>query len=213
MYHILCFGDSNTYGFIAGAGGRYDESIRWTRLLQKNLGEDYYVIEEGLNGRSTVFEDPYKKFLKGIDLLEVSIASHNPIDLVILMLGTNDVKADFKTGPKEIRDGLECLIKKLRDPMIYNKAVLIVSPIHIRESIVTSVFCESFGGLNGVELSKKLAPAFKELAKQYNCDFLDAAEYAVADDTDAIHLDAKGHAALAAAFYNKIKEIQNDRFK
>ena len=207
LKNIMCFGDSNTYGFIAGNGGRYDEHTRWTRLLQRRLGENYYVIEEGLNGRTTVFDDPDKKFLNGSEYLEMCIATHRPLDLVILMLGTNDTKERYQAGPAEIARGLEKLIRMLRDPGIYHNHVLIISPIHINESILTSEYCDSYHGLEGMEKSKQLAGEYARLAKEYNCFFLDAADYAAADDKDAIHLDAKGHAALAEAIYHKLKEI------
>ncbi len=205
--NILCFGDSNTYGFIAGAGGRYDANTRWTRLLQKHLGDSYYVIEEGLNGRTTAFDDPDKKFMNGSEYLEMCVAAHRPLDLVILMLGTNDTKERYQAEPEDIAGGLETLLRILRNPEIYNKDILIIAPIHISESILKSEYCESFHGLEGAEKSKKLAPEYSRLAKEYHCFFMDAAFYAAADETDAIHLDAKGHEALAEALYHKIKEI------
>jgi lysophospholipase L1-like esterase len=172
LMNILCFGDSNTYGFIAGSGGRYDENTRWTRLLQKKLGSSYYVIEEGLNGRTTVFDDPEKKFMNGSEYLEMCIATHRPIDLVIVMLGTNDTKERYHAEPSDIARGMERLVKILRDPSVYHKEVLIVSPIHISESILKSEYCDSFHGLEGMEKSKRLAVEYKRLAKEYHCSFL-----------------------------------------
>lgn len=206
--NILCFGDSNTHGFIAGAGGRYDEHIRWTRLLQKRLGNTCYVIEEGLNGRTTVFDDPIQKFMNGSEYLEMCIATHRPLDLVILMLGTNDTKERYHAGPVEIARGMETLVRMLRNPDIYHNHVLIISPIHISEDILKSEYCESFQGLEGREKSLRLAEEYKRLAKEYNCFFMDAADYAVADAADAIHLDVKGHAALAEGIYQKIMEME-----
>ncbi len=208
LKNIVCFGDSNTYGFIAGSKGRYDENTRWTRLLQKKLGASYSVLEEGLNGRTTMFDDPEKKYMNGSEYLEMCIATHRPIDLVILMLGTNDTKERYHAEPSDIARGMERLVRILRDPSIYHKEVLIVSPIHISERILQSEYCDSFQGLTGMEKSKRLAAEYKRIAKEYHCCFLDAAEYAVADDTDAIHLDAVGHAALAEAFYQKVKELE-----
>ena len=134
------------------------------------------------------------------------IATHRPLDLVILMLGTNDTKERYHAGPTEIARGMETLVRMLRNPGIYHNRVLIISPIHIGESIERSEYCESFHGLEGREKSLKLAEEYKRLAKEYNCFFMDAADYATADDTDGIHLDAKGHAALAEGIYNIIME-------
>lgn len=209
LKNIMCFGDSNTYGFIAGSGGaRYDEHSRWTKLLQKRLGEEYYVIEEGLNGRTTIFDDLDKRFMNGSEYLEMCVATHRPLDLVIIMLGTNDTKERYHAGPAEIAKGLEKLIRILRNPEIYHKHVLIISPIHISESILTSEYCVAFNGLEGREKSLGLAAEYAKVAREYNCFFLDAADYCKADDKDAIHLDAESHAALAEAIYHKIKEIE-----
>lgn len=204
----MCFGDSNTHGFIAGLGGRYNENTRWTRLLQKHLGLEYYIIEEGLNGRTTVYDDAEMKNVNGSRYIEVSIATHRPLDLIILMLGTNDTKVRFNATAQDITKGLEQLIKTLKNPEIYNNQILIISPIHISDKIIDSEYCESFGGLLGAEKSRMLAASYKKLAEEYGCHFMDAADYAKADDTDAIHLDAKGHAALAEGIYHKIKEIE-----
>lgn len=208
LKNIMCFGDSNTHGFIAGSGGRYNENTRWTRLLQKHLGLEYYVIEEGLNGRTTIYDDENLKNVNGSRYLEVAVATNKPLDLVIIMLGTNDTKERYNASPIDIARGLGNLIKILRNPEIYNKEILIISPIHISDKILDSEYCESFGGLKGVEKSKSLAKEFKKIANEYQCHFMDAADYAKADDKDAIHLDAKGHGDLAVAVYHKIKEIE-----
>lgn len=210
LKNILCFGDSNTYGYIAGSGARYDENVRWTKRLQKHLGDSYYVIEEGLNGRTTVFDDPEQRFKNGSEYLEMCIATHRPLDLVIIMLGTNDTKERYHAEPADIARGMEALITILQNPEVYSKDILIVSPIHISESIVKSPYCETFGP-EAIEKSKQLAPEYEKLAKKYNCFYFDAADYAVADDKDAIHLDEKGHASLAEAIYQKIKEIEEVR--
>lgn len=208
LKNIMCFGDSNTHGFIAGMGGRYDENIRWTRRLQTKLGPDYYVIEEGMNGRTTVYDDMDMKNVNGSRFLEVCLSSHKPLDLVILMLGTNDTKERFHASPVDIAKGLEDLIKLLHNSDLYQGELLIVSPIHISDSILQSEYCDSFAGLVGAEKSRSLAAEYRKLAQTYHCHFMDAADFALADDTDGIHLDSKGHGALAEAIYHKIKQIE-----
>lgn len=208
LKNIMCFGDSNTHGFIAESKGRYDRDTRWTGLLQKHLGMEYYVIEEGLNGRTTIYDDEQLKFANGSRFLEVCLATHKPLDLVIIMLGTNDTKERYNADPVDIAKGLEHLIKILRNPEIYNKEILIISPIHISDSIKASEYCDDFGEMIGVEKSRKLSAEYKKIADKYGCHFMDAADYAKADDKDAIHLDAEGHASLAEAVYHKIKEIE-----
>lgn len=208
LKNIMCFGDSNTYGFMAGIGDRFNENTRWTRLLQKHLGLEYYVIEEGLNGRTTIYDDEDMKNVNGSRHLEVSIGTNRPLDLVIIMLGTNDTKEKFNASAKDIAKGLEQLVKILRNSDVYNKEILIISPVHISDKILESDYCEAFGGLKGADKSRMLAGEYKKLAQEYRCHFIDAADYSKADDRDAIHLDENGHCALAEALYHKIKAIE-----
>lgn len=208
LKNIMCFGDSNTYGFIAGSGGRYGESVRWTRLLQKKLGYSYYVIEEGLNGRTTAFDDPDSKYMNASEYIEMCVSTHKPLDLVIIMLGTNDVKTRYGATAKDIAEGMAKLIRIIRDQGTVVKEILVVSPIHISDNILQSEYCDSFGGLEGVKLSKEISGEYAKLAAEFGCHFLDAAEYAEADNKDAIHLDIKAHGNLADAMYDKIQQIE-----
>ena len=98
--NILCFGDSNTYGYKPDGTGRFDTNTRWTSLLQKKLGADHRVIEEGLCGRTTVFQDDLREGRRGLDLIGVTMEMHTPIDLLIVMLGTNDCQRIGSSHPK-----------------------------------------------------------------------------------------------------------------
>ena len=128
MREILCFGDSNTYGLIPGTKERYKENIRWTGILQQKLKEqDCRIVEEGLCGRTTVFEDELRKNRKGSDLLPVLLESHAPIDQVVLMLGTNDCKSYYHASAEVIGLGVEKLIGQIRQAGEHIK-ILLVSP-------------------------------------------------------------------------------------
>ena len=131
--HILCFGDSNTWGYCAQTGGRYEDDVRWTMQLSHRLGEDCLVIEEGLNGRTTVFEDPLNEGLCGLSMLTPILLSHAPLDLMVLMLGTNDCKQRFAATAFKIKDGLMRLVKKARQTQAWRAEprILIVAPIVI----------------------------------------------------------------------------------
>ena len=104
--NILCFGDSNTHGYNSKTGGRFTVEERWTKLLQRKLGDDYYVIEEGLSGRTTSFEDPVFEGLSGLNAIYPCMMTHEPLDLVIIMLGTNDTKDRFNANGFIIGKGL-----------------------------------------------------------------------------------------------------------
>ena len=130
---ILCFGDSNTWGAIPQESNRYPENIRWTGVLQNELGENYQIIEEGYNGRTTVFDDVIEWRLSGLKYFMPCCSSQSPLDLIILMLGTNDLKTRFGVDARSIAYGLQRYLDILSiTPMDGNKPkVLIVSPILI----------------------------------------------------------------------------------
>lgn len=114
--HIVCFGDSNTHGWCADAadcmdgGNRFNEYERWICLLESLLGEEYKVLEEGMPGRNTVFPDPiYEEDFCGIDVLAPILMTHQPVDLLIIMLGTNDCRDMFNANPDLIARGMERL--------------------------------------------------------------------------------------------------------
>lgn len=110
--HIVCFGDSNTHGYCAETGGRFGEDERWCCLLQEKLGDGFLVIEEGLSGRTTCFEDPIHESLSGLDYIYPCLMSHEPVDLLVIMLGTNDTKERFGSSAACIALGLKRLIAK-----------------------------------------------------------------------------------------------------
>ena len=119
--HILCFGDSNTHGYCADPGDtadggiRFNEDERWTRRLQAALGGDYLVTEEGLSGRTTCFNDPIHEGLNALNYIYPCLKSHEFIDLLIIMLGTNDTKDRFYASPACIALGMARLVKKAMD--------------------------------------------------------------------------------------------------
>ena len=155
MKNILCYGDSNTFGFTLH-GGRHPYDVRWTGRLQLALGPAYRVIEEGCGGRTTVFEDPIDLGRNGRTSLPVCLASHNPLDLVILMLGTNDMKHYFQNNAWSIGQGVAQLLHLIQTypyaPNYSAPKVLVVSPIHIGPDVAHSLFgrntaCSRTGGL------------------------------------------------------------------
>ena len=118
--HILCIGDSNTHGLCtdpsesADHGSRYNEEERWTCLLQKALGAEYLVIEEGLSGRTCVYDDPDMDSVNLLPVLHVLLNSHEPLDMLILMLGTNDYKVKFNTDARKIAKGMHILLEEAK---------------------------------------------------------------------------------------------------
>lgn len=206
MKKILCFGDSNTYGYRPENGARYDKSIRWTGRLQRLLGEDYEVIEEGLCGRTSVFEDDRIKGRKGIDSVEEIVKEHNPIDLLVVMLGTNDCKTKYHASAKEIAAGVEQLILKAKQSASKDTKILLVSPILLGKGVGEEGYDIEFDEASE-QVSLKLGEEYQKIAGQNGYAFLNAADYAKPSETDREHLDVQGHEKLSIAIYQKIKEL------
>ena len=204
---ILCFGDSNTWGYRGADKSRYDEDVRWTGRLQAMLGDGYTVIEEGQNGRTTVRDDPYENRLAGLTYLWPCMESHHPFDLLIVMLGTNDAKCYFGAQPGSIARGAGRLVDMARKSEFgiggNPPRVLLVSPIHIEYS---DTFAYNFGQ-QAAEKSRGFAAAYREIADKFGCDFMDAARFAGPCPEDGVHLNAEGHEKLARAMYEKIKQM------
>ena len=208
--HILCFGDSNTYG-CRPSGGRYDESVRWPTRLQSLLGEEYAVIEEGFGGRTTVFDDPVEGGYKsGAAYLPPCLMSHNPLDLVILMLGANDAKMRFNMTARTIAEGNMRLIRLIRlygmDERGAPPRVLLVAPPPIGENIMQTSYAQVFGE-NAAAVTRGLAAEYARYARLMRCDFLDAGQYAAASREDAIHMTAEGHARLAEVLCARVRAM------
>lgn len=137
MKQILCFGDSNTYGLIPGtANQRYGWGTRWTSILDDKVRtKGYRIIEEGLCGRTTVFDDPFRTERRGTEMLPAILESHRPVDTIVLMLGTNDCKSVYSATPEVIGQGIEQLLDQI-NTVNPDAKILLVSPIYIGERIL-----------------------------------------------------------------------------
>lgn len=213
MKTILCFGDSNTYGYRPEDGKRFSAQIRWPGILRqlfatdfekKEIAEQVEIVEEGLVGRTTVFEDSFRPGRKGIDYLVPLLESHGPIDRLILMLGTNDCKTIYNTTAEVIGLGMEQLIKKVKayDPFL---EIVLISPIHLGKEVWKDGFDPEFSE-ESVSVSKGLQAVYEKLAEKYGCSFFAASQVAEPSEVDQEHLDSAGHKALAEALHTLIKE-------
>lgn len=196
MINVLCYGDSNTYGFNPEDQQRFERNIRWTGVLQGLLGDKYYVIEEGLGGRTTVWNDPIEEGKNGKTFLLPCLQSHMPLDLVVIMLGTNDTKKRFSLTSYDIAAGMENLIKTILKSECGRRngapEILLLAPPLIGK---LSNYAEMM--LGAFEKSKMLAPYYKELAERYNIAFFDVESVVSVSDADGVHLDANSHRKLA----------------
>lgn len=209
MKKVLCYGDSNTYGYNPFNGGRFNSDERWTGRLQSMLGTNYKIIEEGLNGRSITLD----KNQKGESYFEFTLKRHYPVDLAVIMLGSNDLQKRFKLTASDVAAKAGEIvdkainISKLRSEDNKPCKILLVSPIHIEKGMEKSPFSTLFGGGKAREESLEFAKYYKQVAEKYDVYFMDASFYVKANNQDCLHLDKEGHKILADAFKEKIKEI------
>lgn len=206
---ILCYGDSNTWGAIPLEDGRYPKHIRFTGVLQNELGREYEIIEEGYNGRTTVFEDSIENRLSGIRYFGPCCASQSPLDLIVLMLGTNDLKLQFGVNAGTIAFGLQRYLDVLDITAMAGPKpqLLLVSPVLIDPSYRKHPLHYALFGEEGTERSKELSHFYEAFARKAGIFFLDAALYGKASELDGLHMDPDSHAKLGKAIAGKIKEI------
>lgn len=209
MKTILCYGDSNTWGFDPAAGGRFDLHTRWAGVLRDQLGDGYWVIEEGLGGRTTVHDDPLSLGRNGRTYFAPCLLSHQPLDLVIILLGTNDLKLRFSLPASDIAAGVGELAQTvLSDHELGTGGtaprVLIICPPPLAPLEGTRL-SGMFEG--GDAKSRRLAAHYRLVAEELACDFLNAGAVIVSSPLDAIHWEADQHRLLGIAVADKVRDM------
>lgn len=212
--HIICLGDSNTHGYCAdptdcaGDGARFNETERWTQRLQTALGNDYLVIEEGLAGRTTVFDDPLHEGMAAIQYLAPCLKSHEPVDLLIIMLGTNDTKERFGANPACIALGMERLVRKAvsvdcwggKHPNILLIAPPVINPLMEQSPVAGAM------GMGCAAKSKQVPALLKATAALLGAHFMDAGDCEF-NQLDYMHLTRLGHKALAERLAARVPQL------
>ena len=193
---ILCIGDSNTYGLNPANWERFGYGIRWTSLLADKLRPlNVDIIEEGLCGRTSIYEDPVRPHRALIKNLDLILETNAPVDYVVLMLGTNDCKSAFHASASEITTGVSSLLDVL-ERFVPASHILLLSPIHLGSRVFEDGFDPEFNR-HSVHVSQELASCYRELAQSRGTFFQDASRVAAPSTLDQEHMDASGHAALA----------------
>ncbi len=205
MKTVLCYGDSNTWGSATAPrpDDRYPPDERWTGILRRRLGPEWLVVEEGLPGRTTVHPDPIEgSWLDGSAYLLPCLRSHQPLDAIVVMLGTNDLKARFNVPAGDIAAGIGRLLTIIRTaevgPNNSVPPVLVVCPAPILDRFGERPdFADMF--LGGHAKSMRLPPLYEAVAGEHGAAFLDAGTVMTSSAFDGIHLDPDAHAALGQA--------------
>ena len=206
---IICFGDSLTWGYDPVNRVRFDESIRWPRVMGQILGDEYEVIEEGQNGRTIATEDPAEGEKNGLTYIGPCLETHTPFDVLIIMLGSNDCKRKFSYSAMDIAGEMQILIEKVK---AYNEfrcqnrfKTVLVAPPHISDAIRDSWLGDSFGYENAIKLSKELSDWYRKLSQMYGTKFIDAADHVKVSDADGVHMDADNQRKLGNVLAGFIK--------
>ncbi len=203
---VLAFGDSNTWGQIPGTHDRYPWGVRWTSVLQeKERCNNVRIIEEGLCGRTILFDDELRPGRKGIDMLPFLLETHSPLDAAIVMLGTNDCKAVYQASAYVIGKGVELCLNELTKA-IPAKSILLISPILLGDDVWKPEKDPEFNNTS-ILTCKMLKDEYKRIATEKGTSFLSGSDFAAASKIDDEHLTKNGHFALADAIYRKLIEI------
>lgn len=215
MKNILCFGDSNTWGCKPIQSPdrieRYSKSERWPGILQIILGDDFDVIEEGMGGRTTIWDDPLEGYKNGREYLVPCLNTHQPLDLVILMLGTNDLKARFSLPASDIAASAGSLVELIQRHKFQvadcpTPSVLLIAPPPILDiPELPDFFKEMLEG--GPVKSRRFSTHFRKVADSLGCSYLDAADFLQVSPIDGVHYDAATHVKLAQVVADKVRQI------
>lgn len=214
MKHILCFGDSNTWGFVPESimeshPRRHAHNVRWTGVLARELGAGFRILEEGQNGRTTVHDDPFALVRNAKAVLPALLESHKPLALVILMLGTNDLKNVFGVSPSEIATGAKWIAQSIlsSDAGTGNKPprlLLMCPPVVGELSHLPDLEAKLS---NATTRSRELPKHYEAVAAALGCSYLNTQEIVTPSVIDGIHLDAAAHEKLGLAIAAKVKSL------
>ena len=215
MKTVLCFGDSNTWGYDPEASAnsplpvRHAPGVRWTGVLARELGGEWRVIEEGQNGRTTVHDDPFNVARNGREILPALLESHQPLDVVVLMLGTNDLKAVFATPAGEIASGVTVLARHIlastAGPANRPPQLLLVAPPAVANLAHLPDLDEKFPGADAK--SRRFPELYQRAAELLGCAFLNAQDFTTPSPIDGLHLDARSHTGLGLAIAAVIRRL------
>lgn len=205
---VLCYGDSNTWGDPPNKLSRYPADVRWPGRLQKLLGNEFEIIEEGLCGRTTDIDDSKEAGRNGKTYLLPCLNTHKPIDIFILMLGTNDLKERFKKSPEDIAKSINDLIQMVKTAKVGQKGkapkILLVSPPVVKERALLPII----GMKEAAEKSRELGAKLKDVARKNDSLFVDISKYVGPSRIDGAHLSAESHRKIAEIL-SRIVSIKN----
>lgn len=204
MKKIVCYGDSNTFGYNSRDNSRFDENTRWTSLLQKKLGTEYEVVNEGMCNRTGFADNPDGALFSAQKHLPEVLSEINEIYLLILAIGTNDLQFQYNISFDVIEKGLENLIKIAKEKV---NNIIIIPPTILNENILKGFFSSMFDE-KSIEKSKEVEEIYKRLANENHCIYFDINKFVTPSDFDGLHYDEKSHELIANKLVDNIKYIE-----
>lgn len=211
MYTILCFGDSNTWGYDPGKGTRYPLESTWPYVMEESLSKTCRVSVDALNGRTTGVDDPTWLDRNGLKQLPVCLESNEPVDLIIIMLGTNDLKYRLKLSSREIASNIGNLIRVCQNSKFSgskeDRKILVVSPSPITKE--DGFPNNEFKG--GIAKSHKLAAKLKQIADDLKCEFFDTSGLVSLSEKDGVHFTSQDHSRFGTQMAEVVRKILIDQ--
>ena len=203
MKNILCYGDSNTFGFNSKDGSRYDEYTRWTALLQKNFGADYKVINEGMPNRTGFVDNPDGVLFFSQKHFPETLSKIDDLDILILAIGTNDLMFKYNITFDTVEKGLNNLIKMAKEKV---KNIIVIPPTILTDNILNSFFGSMFDETS-IKKSKEVGKIFEQIADKNHCSYFDINKFVTPSSFDGLHYDEMSHKLIADKLTELIKEI------
>ncbi len=196
MKKILCFGDSNTYGFIPNSGKRYDKNTRWTGILQTLCGQEYEIIEAGCNNRTAFCDNPAGEMFTGYKILPVYL-NQKP-DIIILSIGINDLQFAYNPTLEKFYEGITGLVEMAKSS---GAQIILTAPPVLTNDVLKGYFACLFDKTS-IEKSQKIGEIFKRIAQEKDCKFINLNESAKVSPQDGLHFDPKEHKKIANTILN-----------
>lgn len=203
MKKILCFGDSNTYGFIPGSGKRYDPNTRWTGILKKIGAGKFEVIEAGCNNRTAFIDNPAGKMQTGYKILPELLQKE--LDCVILAIGINDLQFFFNPSLDEVKNGIKNLIRIVREKCP-DASIILASPAKLTNDLLNGFFACQFNK-SSIEKSLQLGTIYKAAAEETGCHFIDLDKITEVSPLDGLHFSPEAHAKIAHAIFEMLSDF------
>ncbi len=195
MKQIICYGDSNTFGYIPGSGKRYSKDIRWTGVLSNLLGDEYKVIEEGCNNRTGFVRNPSGKLFSGSEYINECFIRHPEFDIFILSLGTNDTQKFYTITPQSIKEGLKSLVGKIKNQNEQGK-LIIVAPLILNTDVLKGGFSIQFDE-ESIERTHWIQKVYSDFCRENGIIFFDINSYVEQSAIDGLHYSPEAHRKIA----------------